>query len=126
GVGVLPAPRAGGGEGGGEGAAAGAGAAGPPGEAPAVFLEHVAEQAELAEVLDFPGVVVQPLSALRDADAMVVGVAAKEEQRALADVVGQSEAQHILDELLRPAWRPGLEHGVAQPPRPHPAPGRPR
>src|SRR5262249_24560385 len=100
--------------------------AGPPEKAPAVFLEHVAEQPELAEVLDFPGVVVQPLSALPDANAMVVGVAAKEEQRAVADVVGQSEAQHLFDELLRLAWMLGFEHGTAKPPRLHPAPGVPR
>src|SRR5207249_4905359 len=70
----------------GEEVAAGAVAPRPPQEAAFVLLEDVAELAENREVLHLPRVVVEPLPALRDADSVMVSVAAQEEQRPVADV----------------------------------------
>src|SRR5439155_4989329 len=95
--------------------AASAVASGPPQEAAAVLLQDVAQQAQNRQAVDLPRVVMEALSAPGDADAMVVGVAAQEQQRAVADIVGEPEAENPLHELLGRACVLGLEHGVSEP-----------
>src|ERR1700686_1130837 len=92
-------------------------AAGSPQKAAAVPLEHITPQTELAEILDLPCVVVQALTALGDANSMMVRVATQKKQRAVADIVGESEAEHLLEETLSLARPLGLEHRMAEPSR---------
>src|SRR5262249_23673581 len=85
-----------------------------PEEAAIVLFQDIPEQAEDREVFDLPRVVMQALAAFADPDPVMVGVAAQEQQSPVTDVVGNAEAQHPLEELLRLPRLLRLEHRVTE------------
>src|ERR1700716_4061708 len=98
----------------GEEVAAGAVASRTPEEAAAVLLQDVAELAEDRQALHLPRVVVQALAAPGDPDAVMVRIAAEEEQGPVADVVGEPEAEDAFQELLGLPRVLALQHRVSE------------